>query len=101
MKRYNYYTPVLLQKIGYIVFFILYKVFLRIEIKGREHLKSIHGPIIIASNHTSELDPTVLPLVLSFFSAFYPLYFVANPVEKYKTFGWRSYIYGGKFFNML
>lgn len=90
-----------MQKIGYVIFFILYKIFLKVEIEGRENLKDLSGPIIIAANHTSELDPTAIPMVLPFFSSFYPIYFVTNKTEKYKTFGWRSYVYGGWFFNIL
>ena len=101
MKRLNYIVTILLQKIGYLLFFFVYKIFLRIEIRGRENLNGLTGPVILASNHTSELDPTALPLVLPFFSSFFPIFFVSNPTEKYKTFGWRSYIYGGKFFNLL
>ncbi len=101
MRKFYYYTPILLQKIGYIIFYFVYRVFVRIEVVGREHIMHVTGPIIIATNHTSELDVTAIPLVLPFFSTFFPIYFVSNKTEKYKTFGWRSYIYGGVFFNML
>jgi 1-acyl-sn-glycerol-3-phosphate acyltransferase len=101
MHKFYYYVPIVLQKVGYALFFFLYKIFLCIEIRGKENLKNISGPIILASNHTSELDVTAMPLVLPFFSKIYPIYFVANKTEKYKTFGWRSYFYGGVFFNWL
>ena len=101
MRNFYYYIPIFLQKVGYIVFYTLHKLFVKIEIRGRENLHGVNGPIIIAANHTSELDVTAIHLVLPFFSKFYPLYYVNNPEEKYNTFGWRSYIYGGVFFNML
>lgn len=101
MKRFYYYSPIVLQKVGYVVFFILHKFFVHLEVRGRENLENIDGPIIIATNHTSELDTVAVHLVLPLFSKFYPIYYIANPTEKYKTFGWRSYIYGGAFFNML
>ncbi len=101
MRHFNYYTPFILQKIGYVIFFLLYKVFVRLEVKGRENLVGLTGPIVLAANHTHELDATAIPLALPFFSTFFPVYFVANKTEKYKTFGWRGYIYGGTFFNML
>jgi len=69
--------------------------------RGKENLKGLKGPLIIASNHTSELDVTVIPLILPFFSSIYPVYYVTNPMEKYNNFGWRSYIYGAVFFNAL
>lgn len=90
-----------MQKIGYVVFYILHKTFVKIEIKGKENLLNIKNPVILASNHTSELDVTAIPLIFPFFSTFLPTYFVANPMEKYNNFGWRSYIYGAVFFNML
>ncbi len=104
MKRFKYYTPIILQKVGRVIFFVLYKIFIRIEIRGTEHIRAISKttrPVILASNHTSELDVTAIPLVLPFFSPLSPIYFVSNTTEKYKTFGWRSYFYGGVFFNML
>jgi 1-acyl-sn-glycerol-3-phosphate acyltransferase len=101
MKKFKYYIPLVLQKFGYILFFLIYKFFVRIEIKGRENLAGFSGPIILAGNHTSELDSTALPLCLPFLSKLFPIYFVSNPTEKFKTFGWRKFFYGGVFFNML
>ncbi len=101
MKNFYYYTPVFLQKVGYLVFYFLHKIFVRIEVRGRENLLGLKGPVILAANHTSELDVTVTPLILGFFSYLYPLYCVTDPKEKFKTFGWRNYIYGGLFFNIL
>ena len=100
MRKFFYVTPIILQKIGYVIFFLLYKIFVLIEIRGKEHFKNISGPVILAANHTSELDVTAIPLILPFFSKLSPIYFVANQTEKYKTFGWRGYIYGGIFFNL-
>lgn len=90
-----------MQKIGYTIFFVFHKIFIKIEIEGKENLTKLCRPVILAANHTSELDPTAIPLVLPFFSYLFPIYFVTNPTEKFKTFGWRSYIYGGKFFECL
>ncbi|MFA7216867.1 MAG: lysophospholipid acyltransferase family protein [Candidatus Paceibacterota bacterium] len=100
-KHLKFFTPLFIQKIGYSLFFVLHKIFVGIEIEGKENLNGLTRPVILAANHTSELDPTAIPLVLPFFSNLFPLYFVTNPTEKYKTFGWRSYIYGGKFFECL
>lgn len=101
MKRFHYYIPIFLQKVAYFVFGFLYKVFLRIEIKGKENLLGLKGPIILAANHTSELDVTATPLLFPFFSPLLPVYFVSAPKEAFTTFGWRNYIYGGIFFNVL
>lgn len=101
MKRFYYYTPIVLQKVGFLVFWSLYRLFLRIEVRGKENLKDLPRPVILAANHTSELDVTARPIMLGLFSYLYPIYYVSNPKERYKDFGWRKYIYGGIFFNWL
>lgn len=103
MEKNYYYLPIFLQKVAWIVFSILYYPFLHLEIEGKENLKNLKGPIILAPNHTGEMDVTVVPLVFPFFSNFYPIYFLTNQREKYKQskFGWRRYVYGGLFFDVL
>ncbi len=101
MTEFYYYTPLVLQKIGRTLFYFLFKFFLRIEVLGNKEFLKYKGPIIFASNHTGEFDPILFSLILPTFSSFYPLYFVSNSQERYKAFGWRSYFYGGNFFNML
>lgn len=102
MKKFYYYTPIVLQKIGYVVFSITYKFFFKIEIRGRENFANLSGPVIIATNHTSELDVTTASmLVYPEYKYLLPIYFVTDPKEKFNTFGWRNYIYGGVFFNWL
>lgn len=95
--------PIFLQKVAWIVFSIIYYPFLHLEIRGKENLKNLKGPVILAPNHTGEMDVTVVPLILPFISSFYPVYFLTNQKEKYKQskFGWRGYIYGGLFFDIL
>jgi len=101
MRKFKYYIPIVTQKIGHFLFFFIHRLFVKLEIKGRENLRNLKGPIILAPNHTGELDVTAIPQVLPFFSSIYPIYFVTYPAEKYKTFGWRGYIYGEFFFNIL
>lgn len=100
--RYHYWTAVILQKIGYIIFWPIHRFFFHLEINGKDNLKELNSPIIFAPNHTSELDVTAIPQILSFFSKFFPIYFVCNPPKEYvKSFGLRGYFYGGKFFELL
>lgn len=101
MKKPKPLLPFILQKIGYVVFFVLYKLFMNIEVKGLGNLETETGPFIFAANHTHELDATAIPLVLPFWSKHFPLFFVSAAKERYKTFGWRGFLYGGKFFNVL
>lgn len=103
MNRFFYFVPFILQNLFFVTFLPLYKFFLRLEIKGTENLRNLKGPIILAPNHTSELDPTVIPLIFPFFSPHLPIYSVIYPIAKYKTpeWRWRRYIYGKLFFNLL
>ncbi len=99
-----YLIPIVMQKVGFAVFYILHKTFVRIKIEGRDNLAGLKGqgrPVIIAANHTSELDVTASPLVLGFISPLYPLYYITAPKDVFNSFGWRNYIYGGIFFNIL
>lgn len=91
----------LLQKVGFIIFYISHKIFVRLEIKGKENLVGLEGPVILAANHTSELDVTAVPLLLGFISALYPVYFVSSKKGTFTNSGWRNYLYGGFFFKML
>jgi 1-acyl-sn-glycerol-3-phosphate acyltransferase len=101
MRKFYYYTPILLQKVGYVVFGTIYGIFLKIEVVGHENLQNLKRPVIIAANHTHEVDVTFLPFILGWRSYLYPVYYVSNSSDRFKTFGWRSYFYGGVFFNML
>lgn len=104
MNKPLYYIPLFMQKVGFAVFYVLHKIFVRIRVEGRENLKGLKAqgkPVILASNHTSELDVTASPLLLGFISPLYPIYYVTAPKEQFKSFGWRNYIYGGIFFNIL
>ncbi len=101
MKKSALILPYVLQKVHYILFFIVYKVFMCVEVRGLGLLEIEPGPFIFAMNHTHEADATTFPLILPFWSRHFPLFFVAAAKERYKTFGWRGYLYGGRFFNAL
>lgn len=103
MNRFFYFIPFVLQNLFFVFFLPIYKFFVRLEIKGIENLKNLKGPIIIAPNHTSELDPTIIPLIFPFLSKSLPIYSVIYPIGRYKTpdWKWRRYIYSKLFFNLL
>lgn len=90
-----------MQKLGYVVFYPLHRLFVDLEIRGRENLENLNGPIILASNHTGEMDTMTVHMTFPFFSKFFPIYYITSPVLKYNTFGWRSYIYGQTFFQLF
>jgi 1-acyl-sn-glycerol-3-phosphate acyltransferase len=102
MRKHIYFlTPIILQPVLYIPTLILFKLCCNLEIKGREHLKGLKGRVIIASNHASEWDPILIRTAFPFFSRFAPLYYVSAPKENFKTFGWKYFIYGGFFFEIM
>ncbi len=57
--------------------------------------------MIIASNHTSELDPLLIVACLPFFSRHLPLFFTSREKNFYAENGWKRIIYGGIFFKMM
>lgn len=74
--------------------------FCSLKIKGIENIENLKGNVIIASNHTCELDPLLIVACLPFFSHHLPLYFVSREKSFYQK-KWRSFIYGGTFFRMM
>ncbi len=79
---------------------IALKFFADFEIKGSENIENMEGPVIFAGNHTSELDPILLPAALPFLSQLSPIYYVAKKREFYEKSGPLSFIYGGGFFRL-
>jgi len=70
---------------------------------GADALAEHKRSLIYASNHTSEWDPILMTCGLPMMRSNLPLYYVSLTKEYYpkKRFGWRSYLYGGIFFQML
>lgn len=103
MNNYYYAIPRFIQSLFFVFYLPIYKFFVHLEIEGKENMKDLEGPIIIASNHTSELDPTVIPLITNFYSKQLPIYSVIYPIEKYEdsSFGWRRFVYKEWFFKLL
>jgi 1-acyl-sn-glycerol-3-phosphate acyltransferase len=77
------------------------QVFCRLKVVGQENIENLESGFILASNHVSEIDAAFVRAALPFFSRYAPLYFVANPKDKFSHFGWRSLIYGGTLFKLL
>src|SRR3989338_5383933 len=92
--------PWLLQNLIWIPTRLLFKFFLRLKIEGTEHLAPLSPGLIFALNHTSELDPVILPASLPFLSRFGPMFYTSRERAFYKTSGWRQLFYGGLFFKI-
>lgn len=94
----HYFAPRLLQTLIWIPARLAFAFFTRIKISGKENLKGLPGGVIFASNHASEMDPTLIPAVITPFSRLFPMFYAARSRDFYTTSGWRQHIYGGFFF---
>ncbi len=91
-------SPLILQKLIWIPTKISLYFFGRIEVRGMENLKGIGRNVIFACNHTSELDPILIPGTLPFWSRFSPIFYTSREETFYENSGWRRHFYGGTFF---
>ncbi|MBU4479958.1 1-acyl-sn-glycerol-3-phosphate acyltransferase [Patescibacteria group bacterium] len=118
MKKFYYIPPLILQTFIWIPTRIILNVIYCYSVDGLENLKELkckklkmneqkfdslktnrQGGIIFAVNHSSELDPVMIPASLPFLSHLMPMFYVSREQKFYENSGWRQRIYGGRFFN--
>lgn len=94
------------QSLFYILKPIFY-LFVGFEVSGLENLREAEkyekeeSGVILATNHTSELDVITVGIAMPFFSSLRPLYYVSREREFYSSgLSWLSFMYGGIFFKM-
>ena len=75
--------------------------FAKMEIRGIENTKLGGGNMILASNHTNNLDPVLLSACFSFFSRHIPLIFGSREKNFYASTAWGRLAYGGSFFRLM
>lgn len=97
MKLYAVF-PWILQTLIWIPTRITLRFFTSVKIEGWENVSKLPKGIIFALNHSSELDPILLPASFPFFSKFSPTFYTSREPEFYKRSGWRQHFYGGTFF---
>lgn len=99
---YTTFIPWLLQVIAWLPTRLLFGLFGRFTVVGREHLNNLptETGVIFAANHASEWDPILVRAALPWVGRSTPLFFVSLEKAFYqkKRFGWRRYLYGGGFF---
>jgi len=95
-------SPLILQTFIWPGTRLILNVFGHFEVKGLEHLANVSTEkgVIFASNHTSELDPILLPAGLPFLSRFMPIFYTSREKKFYDTSGILQLIYGGFFFQL-
>ena len=67
-------------------------------------MSKVENNLIFAGNHTSEIDPLVVPGSLPFFSRFSPVCYLAVENKHFhgnRKFSWRRFFYGGLIFRAL
>ncbi len=98
MKLY-FLAPLFFQKLIWIPTRLILVIFGHMKISGLEHLKGIKGSVIFACNHSSEIDPFIIPSSLPFWSRFSPLFYATREKSFYVEHGWRKHLFGGLFIN--
>lgn len=79
----------------------LFSYSIALEVRGLEHIEHVRTPVILAGNHTNELDPLIIVSSIPFFSRHLPLVFVSREKSFYASLGWQRHFYGGIFFKCM
>lgn len=100
-------SPLILQTIIWPPTRFLFWFFLRLRVRGLEYLTDLPADgqavpvgVIFALNHSSELDPIILPASLPFLSPLMPMFYTSRERRFYENSGWRRIFYGGFFFKL-
>jgi len=96
MKIY-FIFPLIFQKFIWLPTRLALIIFGRVKVNGLENLKNLSKPVIFACNHSSEMDPFMVPATLPFWSRFSPLFYTVREQSFYSNNGWRKYMFGGLF----
>jgi len=94
--------PFVLQTLIWIPTRLALRFFCKLEIVGFKKIQHLKAGAIFVANHTSELDPILIPAALPFLSPLMPMFYASREKSFYKDnrFGWKQYIYGGNFFKI-
>ncbi len=98
MKKSYFISPLILQKLIWVPTRLILGFFARFEVRGLDNLKNIKGNVILACNHSGELDPILPPAALPFWSHLSPMFYASREKSFYEGAGWRRHFYGGNFF---
>lgn len=100
MSKLYFIPPLILQTLIWIPTRLIFKFFAKIKINGVENLRNISGGVVFAVNHSSELDPILVPSCLPFLSQLFPMFYTSRESRFYSNCGWRRLVYGGLFFKI-
>lgn len=77
MRYFYWFTQTLIWPLAWVLIRLFYKV----EIRGRENLRALSGPLIIAANHKTLFDGFLMGICLPFASRFFPLRFMTEELH--------------------
>lgn len=100
IEKFFLFTPFFLQTAIWPITRPLFKFFLHLKIEGLENLKNLDPGVVFVANHSSELDPVIVPASLPFLSKFMPMFYTSRPRDFYQNSGWRQIFYGGTIFKL-
>jgi 1-acyl-sn-glycerol-3-phosphate acyltransferase len=101
VSNWSRFVPYTIQMIVTSVYWPFLKFFMHYSVEGIENLKDIPDhAAVFASNHTSELDPIIMTMILRKAHGFLPLFYVSREKSFYIKSSWRQLIYGGAIFRM-
>lgn len=94
----EFLPPFFLQNLVWVPTRIFLKFFGHLEIIGLNNLDNLDGKAIFASNHSSELDPILLPASLPFFSRFSPIFYTSREKEFYDRRSFLKWVFYREWF---
>lgn len=94
----DFLPPLLLQKIVWIPTRLFLIFFAKLEVRGLENLKGLKGKVVFVSNHSSELDPILLPAALPLFSPLSPIFYTSREKEFYERHSFLKWLFYREWF---
>lgn len=64
--------------VGWPIDFLIFKIFTKFQVIGKENLKEIKEPVIFIGNHESYFDPYIIGASIPWFSKLHPVYYLAQ-----------------------
>ena len=101
MINFKTLIPLILQRVMWIPTRLIFNFFVHLNVVGVEKAEGLNSPIIISSNHASELDPIIVAASLPFFSKRFPLMYTSREKGFYSNSGIRQIFYGGALFKAV
>lgn len=100
ISRFLLLSPYFLQKAIWPVTKVLFSYFIKLQVHGLQNIDSLGPGVVFVSNHSSELDPIIVPASFPFFSKHFPMFYASRPRNFYIHSSWRKLFYGGLIFKI-